>query len=263
MISIIGAGNMGMAIASGIKERVLISDQDASKLRAIKRKNISTARNNIDLVRQSNIIILAVKPQDIKSVLEEIKPYAKEKLIISIAAGITTLFIEKALGRARVIRVMPNMPAMVGKGISAIASGRFAEDEDVKTAFRIFSGLGEVVEVKEKMMNAVTALSGSGPAYYFLFTHLLAKAGEANGLERDLAYKLARATFIGAAEIIKSKNLPIEELIKKVASKGGTTEAALKVFKQKKLGAIIKKAAKSASRKSSNLTIRAWHQLSS
>jgi len=261
MISIIGAGNMGMIIASGIKERVLVSDSDISKLRNIKYKNISIAHNNIDLTRQSNIIILAVKPQDIRGVLEEIKPYAKEKLIISIAAGVTTLFIEKILGKVRVIRVMPNMPAMVRKGISVISQGRFAKVEDFKIAGRIFSNLGEVVKVREKMMDAVTAVSGSGPAYYFLFTYLLAKAAETNGLKEDLALKLAKATFIGAAEIIKSKKLSIKELVKKVASKGGTTEAALKVFKQKKLGAIIKKAVKSALYRSSNLTIRAWHHL--
>ena len=261
MISIVGAGNMGMIVASGIKEKVLISDSDISKLRNIKYKNISIAHNNIDLARQSNVIILAVKPQDIRGVLEEIKPYAKEKLIISIAAGVTTFFIEKVLGRVRVIRVMPNMPAMVRKGISAISRGRFAKAEDFKIADRIFSNLGEVVEVKEKMMDAVTAVSGSGPAYYFLFTYLLAKAAEAEGLKEDLALKLAKATLIGAAEVIKSKSLSIEELVKKVASKGGTTEVALRVFKQEKLGSIIKKAVKSALCRSSNLTIRARHHL--
>lgn len=247
---------MGAAIASAMKERVLISDQDASKLRGVKRKNISIARNNIDLARQSNIIILAVKPQDIKAVMEEIRPYAKEKLVISIAAGITTLFIEKVLGKVRVIRVMPNMPAMAGKGISAVSRGRFTSREDLKTAVRIFSGIGETVEVKEKMMDAVTALSGSGPAYYFLFTHLLARAGEAKGLKKELARKLARATFIGAAEIIKSKNLSMEELIKKVASKGGTTEAGLKAFKEKKLEAVIKKAVNAAACRSKQLEHR-------
>ena len=254
MISIVGAGNMGMIIASGIKKKVLVSDSDISKLRNIKYKNVSIAHSNIDLAMQSNIIILAVKPQDIRGVLEEIKPYAKEKLIISIAAGVTTLFIEKVLGRVRVIRVMPNMPAMVRKGISAISRGRFAKAEDFKIAAMIFLNLGEVVEVKEKMMDAVTAVSGSGPAYYFLFTYLLAKAGEAKGLKENLALKLAKATFIGAAEVIKSKNLSMEELAKKVASKGGTTEAALKVFKQEKLGAIIKKAVKHAAHRSNNLT---------
>ena len=173
--------------------------------------------------------------------------------MISIAAGVTASSIEKALGKVRVIRVMPNMPAMVGKGISAIARGRFSGSKDLKIAFGIFSKVGEVVEVKEKMMDAVTAVSGSGPAYYFLFTHLLAKAAEAGGLEKGLAMKLAKATFIGAAETACRKKLSMEEFVKKVASKGGTTEAALKIFKSKKLEAIVKQAVKAASLKSSSL----------
>ncbi|MEK6733144.1 MAG: pyrroline-5-carboxylate reductase [Candidatus Omnitrophota bacterium] len=246
MIGIIGAGNMGMAIASGLRERFLVSDQDASKLKAIKNRKVSIARSNIDLARQSNVIILAVKPQDIEKVLKEIKPHVKEKLIISIAAGIKTSSIEKVLGKVTVIRVMPNMPAMVGKGISAISRGRFAGLSDFRTASRIFSNVGEVIEAKENMMDAITAVSGSGPAYYFLFTYLLQKAAEASGLKKDIAVKLARAAFIGAAEVVKSKALSMEELVKKVASKGGTTEAALKVFEEEKLEAIVKRAVKNA-----------------
>ena len=242
MIGIIGAGNMGMAIASRIKDRVLLSD---------KNKRIS---DNVTVAKRSNIIILAVKPQDMAEVLKEIKPYVKEKLMISIAAGVTTSSIEKALGKVRVIRVMPNMPAMVGKGISAITRGRFSRPSDLKITFGIFLKVGDVVEVKENMMDAITAVSGSGPAYYFLFTHLLAKAGEASGLRRDLAMKLAKATFIGAAEIACHNDLSMEEFVKKVASKGGTTEAALKVFKSKKIEGIIKQAVKSALLKSSNIT---------
>ncbi len=244
MIGIIGVGNMGNAIASHIKGNILLSD---------KNKRIS---NNITVAKRSNIIILAVKPQDIAEVLKEIKPYAKEKLIISIAAGVTTSSIEKVLGRARVIRAMPNMPAMVGKGVSAITRGRFAKPNDLKTAFGIFLKVGDVAEVKESVMDAVTAVSGSGPAYYFLFTHLLAKAGEANGLEKGLAMKLAKATFIGAAELASRENLSMEEFVKKVASKGGTTEAALKVFKSKRLEGIIKQAVKSASLKSRSLSTK-------
>ena len=242
MIGIIGAGNMGMAIASRIKGKVLLSD---------KNKRIS---DNSSVAEGSDIIILAVKPQDIRDVLKEIRPYAGKKLIISIAAGVTTLSIEKALGpKARVIRVMPNMPAMVAKGISAISRGRFSGSNDLRTAFRIFSGLGEVIEVKEKMMDAVTSVSGSGPGYYFLFTHLLARAARANGFGKGLAMKLAKATFIGAAELARQSDLSMEELVKKVASKGGTTEAALKVFRQEKLEAIIKKAVKAAAHRSLSL----------
>jgi len=253
MIGIIGAGNMGTAIASRMKTRILISDIDLSRLRFARNKRVSIAMNNIDLARRSDIIILAVKPQDIRSVLEEIRPYVKSKLIISIAAGVKTGFIEAILARPRVIRVMPNMPAMVGKGISAVTKGRFTNQKDLKKAAGIFSNLGEVVEVKQGMMDAVTAVSASGPAYYFLFTYLLQKAAEAGGLKKDLAMKLAMAAFTGAAGIAEVSGMPMEELVKKVASKRGTTEAALRVFAKRKLEAILKEAVKQATHRSKQL----------
>ncbi|MDP2922060.1 MAG: pyrroline-5-carboxylate reductase [Candidatus Omnitrophota bacterium] len=241
MIGIIGFGNMGSAIASRVKVKTLISD---------KNKRISS---NVSVAKNSDTIILAVKPQDIKDALKEIRPYVKNKLVISIAAGVRTALIEKLLPGARVIRVMPNMPALAGKGISAITRGRGAKAVDMKKACGIFSKVGEVVEVKEDMMDAVTAVSGSGPAYYFLFTYLLAKAGEGVGLDKKLSLKLAIQTLIGAAELVKSKDIALEELVKRVASKGGTTEAALKVFKKENLESIIKKAVKRAAHRSKQL----------
>ena len=251
MIGIIGAGNMGMAIAKRINGKVLISDIDKLKLRAFKDNRIAAALNNIELVRHSNIVILSVKPQDFTALLKEIKPYVKSKLVISIAAGINTAFIERILcSRVRVIRVMPNMPSAVGKGISAITTGRFAGFKDIRIARSIFLKLGEVVEIKENLMDAVTAVSGSGPAYYFLFTALLEKAACANGLGKGIASRLARATFIGAAEVAKGIDFSMDDFIKKVASKGGTTEIALKVFKEYDLEGIVKKAVTAARKKS-------------
>lgn len=256
MTGIIGAGNMGAAIASRVKGKVLISDADPARPRAIKNKRVFTGRDNVDLAKRSDIIIIAVKPQDIDRVLREIRPWVKGKLVISIAAGVSTKFIEKTLGGARVIRVMPNLPLLANRGMSAITAGRRATGEDMKKARGIFAGLGEVAEVRENLMDAVTALSGSGPAYYFLFTSLLAEAGEASGLRKDLADRLAKATFTGAARLAESGGLSMADFVKKVASKGGTTEAALKVFKRKKLGAILKQAVAAAMQRSRNLTTR-------
>ena len=240
MIGIIGIGNMGRAIALGIRKKVLVSDNDRKKLHFKKKSGIVACRDNVELAKRSEIIILAVKPQAISEVLPQIKPYSKGKLIISIAAGIRTALIEKILGRARVVRVMPNMPAVVGKGISAIAPGRFAGKKDIKLTREIFSNLGEVVLLKEAQMDAVTALSGSGPAYYFLFTDILSRSGKAIGLSRRVAEKLAVATFIGASGAASCADISMKDFVKKVASKGGTTEAALKVFKQKGLEDIVK-----------------------
>ena len=253
MIGIIGAGNMGKAIASGINKKVLINDVVSSRLRSIRARYVKKSKNNIDLVRCSDIIILAVKPQDIKRLLLEVKPYTKGKLIVSIAAGVKISFIEKILGRVRVVRVMPNMAALVGKGISGIARGRFAARKDVDIVRKIFMQVGDVVLVKEKSMDAVTALSGSGPAYYFLFTDMLEKAGQAIGLKKDIARQLARATFIGAAASSSATKISMQDFVKKVASKGGTTEAALKVFKKKGLERIVKQAIKAAHKKSKAL----------
>ncbi|MBU0759073.1 MAG: pyrroline-5-carboxylate reductase [Candidatus Omnitrophica bacterium] len=253
MIGIIGAGNMGKAIASGMGKKVMMSDAVRSKLNAAKKIGVTPARDNIDLVKRSKVVILAVKPQDIAAVLKEIKPHISAKLVISIAAGVKSVFIEKALGKVRVIRVMPNMPALVGRGISAVTTGRFARKQDIVTARGVFSKLGEVVEVRETLMDAVTAVSGSGPAYYFLFTDLLERAGIKAGLKKGLARKLAMATFTGAAESARTSNVSMRDFAKKVASKGGTTEAALNVFKKKKLGYIIEQAVKAARDKSRSL----------
>ncbi|MFH1782687.1 MAG: pyrroline-5-carboxylate reductase [Candidatus Omnitrophota bacterium] len=266
MIGMIGAGNMGKAIAVRIGKGLLLSDLDKKKLRKIKIRSIKLAKNNIELVKRSNIIILAVKPQNISSVLKEITPFTKNKLIISIAAGIETKFIEKALTsrgglnlpysfcNVRVVRVMPNMPLMVGKGISAISKGKYAKKKDMEKAKKIFSKVGGVVVVKESLMHAVTALSGSGPAYYFLLTDLLEKAGISCGLKKDLARKLALATFVGAGAVASKSNISMQDFVKKVASKGGTTEAALEVFKKKGFEKIVKLALKSAYNKSRSLS---------
>ncbi len=251
MIGIIGAGNMGKAIAQGMGQRVLISDTDQRKLRSAKNRRCVAVRDNISLTKRSKVVILAVKPQHILKVLKEIRPHVKGRLIISIAAGVETRRIEKMLGRVRVVRVMPNMPLMAGKGISAIAKGRFGRKKDLAVAQRIFSKRGEVVRVKEDLMDAVTAVTGSGPAYYFLFTDLLEKAARACGLKKGLAEKLALATFIGAAaSAAGTTNISMQDLVKKVASKGGTTEAALKIFKQKGLERIIKQAVTAALKRS-------------
>ena len=256
MIGIIGTGNMGRAIALRIKKKILVSDIASGRMRFKKARRIMKARDNIDLARRSKVIIIAVKPQHIKGVLAEIRPYIKGKLVISIAAGVSSSYIEKALERhARVIRIMPNMPAMVGMAISALAKGRLASKKDVAVARRIFVGLGEVVEVRESLMDAVTGVSGSGPAYYFLFTDFLEKAARSCGLQKALAKRLAMATFIGAAASAGATSISMQDFIKKVASKGGTTEAALKIFKQKGLERIVKQAVTAACRRSKSLTI--------
>lgn len=254
-ISIIGAGNMGIAIASRIKNKykVIISDINKRQVRPAKAKGLKTAHDNIEAVKLSDIILIAVKPQQAKDLLLEIRPDVQGKLVVSIAAGVSTGFIEKVLCGSRVIRVMPNMPLISGEGISAITRGKSANSKDMKNCMAIFANFGKVIEVKENLMDVITAISGSGPAYYYLFTCLLETAGRQNGLSSKMAEKLARATFIGSAKLSESFNLPMNVFIDKIASKGGTTEAALAVFKKKNLEKIVKEAVDAAVKRAGEL----------
>ncbi|PIQ88289.1 MAG: pyrroline-5-carboxylate reductase [Candidatus Omnitrophica bacterium CG11_big_fil_rev_8_21_14_0_20_42_13] len=254
-IGIIGFGNMGLAIAERIKREheVFVFDKDSQKIKNIPK--IKSALGLADLVKKVDTVILAVKPQDFEAVLAEIKGYARGKLIISIAAGISTKYIEGKIDKVRVIRAMPNMPAQIGKGITALVKGRFAAPKDIKIAEKIFKAVGETVVMdKERLIDVVTALSGSGPAYLlFIFLALLA-AAEGLGLDKKNANKLIYHTIIGSMDLLNKKSFDAKNLINKVASKGGTTEAALKVFIDRKLSKIICDAVVAAHKRAKQLS---------
>jgi pyrroline-5-carboxylate reductase len=254
-LGIIGFGNMGSCLARQIKAKdikVFIFDKDKNKIPKL--PGIGVARDNIDLVKKSDTLILAIKPQDFENVLGEIKRKIKRKVIISIAAGITTGYIEKHLeevDQIRVIRAMPNMPARIGKAITCLSKGRFAKDEDLDLAKRLFNMLGETLILGEDRMDQATAISGSGPGYFYDliesqqidinneyelekfkegFILLLAAAAISIGFSSSYAMALAKVTANGSLELLKqSKQSPLE-LKMQIASKGGTTEAALEVL---------------------------------
>ena len=164
---------------------------------------------------------MAVKPQDFDGVLTELKDKTAGKLIISIAAGITTSYIEKLLPQARVIRAMPNMPLVIGEGITALAKGFFADDNDLKIAVEIFAIFGPAVTIeKEEFINAVTAISGSGPAYLFYFVMAILEAAKELDLDKDTANKLVYHTIAGSMNLLNKENFDAIGLIGKVASKG-------------------------------------------
>ena len=253
-IGIIGCGNMGRVILErNLKvdraKNFIIFEKDKLRQAFIIREFrscVKTATDIVDLIRKADVVIIAVKPQDIDIVLGEIQRgmirwRKKNLLIISIAAGIETKYIEdKISGEVKVVRAMPNMPAQIGKGITALKKGRFTTSGDLKTAKNIFASLGDTFEVsKEMYIDVVTALSGSGPAYIcFIFASMLA-AAEAMGLDKKESNRLIYQTIIGSMDLLKEKKFDTKGLISNVASKGGTTEAALKVFKEKKLEKII------------------------
>ena len=256
-IGIIGGGNMGAAIINGIHKQCLVSvaECDAKKAQALKRKyRVRTV--DLKTVCQSDVIILAVKPQDFEGVLQEIRRYiSKRPLIISIAAGITTPYIEKTLkNRVRVVRAMPNLPLQIGEGMTALCAGKYATGADLAAASQIFARVGKVVVVGEKSMNAVTAVSGSGPAYVFLFAEMLGQAARSLGLKEDLANQLVLQTLKGSVKLLEQAKEPASVLRARVTSKGGTTQAALNVFVKHKLEKIFTDALRAASNRARELS---------
>lgn len=261
-IGFIGAGNMAEALIKGIIEAkvyqpgdIVISDVRPERLKELAGKySITVSDSNSELVSQAEIVVLAVKPQNMADVLGEIKTKAGDKLFISIAAGIRTEKIADVLGDIAIVRVMPNTPALVGQGASALFANEKAESV-LSKAESIFAAVGETVLVDdESQLNAVTAISGSGPAYFFLFMEELIRVAVDLGLSLETAKKLVLQTAKGAADLaIQSSDCP-EELRKKVTSPGGTTEAALKVFAENNFGKIIADAANAADERSMELS---------
>ena len=261
-IGFIGIGNMGQAIINGLfvsklmtKNNIIAYDCDSKKRSIVWKEGIKIAKNNKDLIAMADIIILAVKPQIIGNVLSEIKmEIKKSQTIISIAAGITTTHIENLLdNKIPVIRVMPNTPALIQEGVTAICRGKFAIARDEKIAEKIFSSMGKTIKIKEFLMDAVTGLSGSGPAYIFLIIEALIKAGRQVGLSKSDAEILTKQTLLGAAKMVIETGEDAAVLRRKVTSPGGTTEAALKYLNKEKVAQILIEAVKVAAKRSKEL----------
>jgi len=275
-LGFIGGGNMAEAMIHGlIAQRVMkpaeiaASDPEPARRRRLARQfRIATSASNREVIAQSAAILLAVKPQIIDPVMGELRgaieagaaPNGKRaksgsRLFISIAAGVTIARLEAGLGpRARVIRVMPNAPAMVGCGMAAMVRGRLATRADEAFAMRLFGAVGEAVALgDEALLDAVTALSGSGPAYVYLFAKALADAAVADGLPPALAFRMTLQTIRGAAESMRRLKLEPAELIRRVASPGGTTEAALRQFDAERFSDIVAHAVHAAAQRSREL----------
>ncbi len=239
-IAIIGAGNMGGAIARRIigaklfrGENVVVSDLIPEKARVLGHElGLRVVPSASDATRAASLVLIAVKPQNMKECLEECKQAVNSShLMISIAAGITTRFIEDSLvNNVRVIRVMPNTPALVGAGVSALCAGAHAAPKDLEEAEKIFAVLGKVYRVHESLMDAVTAVSGSGPAYLFFFAECLERAALEIGLPEKDAADIVAQTLYGAAKLLVESDQTAAALRAQVASPGGTTQAALNVL---------------------------------
>jgi len=241
-VGFLGAGNMGEALIKGLTEAHLVpaeaihaTDVRLERLRELDRLyGIQVASDNVALVRHVDVVILAVKPQIMDAVLREIAPaVTRKKLLISIAAGVSTATIRAALGKdARLIRVMPNTPALVLEGMTAIAKGEGLEPGDLDTAGEIFSAVGRVVTLGEELMDAVTGLSGSGPAYVAVVVESLADGGVRMGLDRLTAMTLATQTVLGAAKLLLETGMHPGALKDMVSSPGGTSIAGIAALEE-------------------------------
>jgi len=256
-IGVIGGGNMGAAIIGGIarKYSVAVCEQDKRRCQFLIRKFKVVIQDLPTILAKNRIIILAIKPQGFDALLAEIQRHVTEQhLIISIAAGISTQYIEKKLGKkSKVIRTMPNLPAQIGEGMTAICKGREANRSDLGLVCKIFDHVGETVVVDEKWMDAVTAVSGSGPAYVFLFAECFIKAAQSLGFKESLSRQLAAQTLRGSLDLLESQEEDAGTLRAKVTSKGGTTQAAMDVFKKGSFEKIFKDALKAAAKRAREL----------
>lgn len=261
-VGIIGFGNMGRAIAERIKLKyqVLVFDKDASKTKALKK--IEVVKELKELIKRSEVIVLAVKPQDFDFLLDEIKGQVNDKLIISIAAGITTGYIEKILGTVRVIRAMPNIGAIVGESISYVCKGNFAKEADLKLSMKFFNYIGHSFIFAEDMMNAATAVGGSGPGFWgYLFDKRQAKefipeltsAAISVGFDKQTAESTASLVAAVSKNTASALKITPIQLTEKVASKGGTTEAGLEELKK---GGSLTDAVKAALKRAEELSKR-------
>ena len=236
-----GAGQMAQALAAGMVRGNVAAPADiiafdpsesAANAFAVKTRGAKIATSNREVARLSSILIVAVKPQLVPTLASEVAPLPDDKLLISIAAGVSLTKLNEWFGTTRTIRVMPNTPCLVGEGASVYCAGLTARDDDRKIADRIFGATGTVRELPERYLDAVTGLSGSGPAFLFLVIEALADGGVRAGLPRDVALALAAQTTLGAAKMTLEGEHPAV-LKDRVASPGGTTIAGLHVLEDR------------------------------
>jgi len=259
---------MGSAIAGRIKSTypTYVFEKDAAK--TVSLGSLTVAKDSRELVLAVDAVVLAVKPQDFDALLDEIRDEVSGKLIISIAAGIPTAYIQKVLGEVRVIRVMPNLPARIGLGMICLCKGSFAEDTDLEFVRQLFDTLGSTLVIEEGMMDAATAIAGSGPGFFYelisgnseldvlsyaseVFIPDFSLAAESLGFGKSDAELLVTTVSAGSIALLKQTAFSAQELCRQVTSKGGTTEAGLAALR--KSGSLVE-AAKAAEKRAKELS---------
>lgn len=259
-IGFIGAGKMATAIIKGLlksglfdKNHIIASEPNKDYAHKIEKElGIKMVHNNREAAAEADIILLAVKPFVVKEVLTEIEDRIDaSKVIITIAAGISSSRVEEILEKeARVIKVMPNTPALLGEGMSAVCKGEHATEEDFETVIKIFESVGKVIKAKEEDIDAITGVSGSGPAFYYYIIDAIAKAGEKLGLDYKTALMLSAQTALGSAKMILESGVEPQQLITNVTTPGGTTAEGNKVLNESNISDILFETVEKTAKKS-------------
>lgn len=258
MIGFIGGGNMAEALIKGVTARgmkdIIVSEPREDRRRYLEDTyHIETTPSNSTVASSCQVVIIAVKPQNMAQVLDEIRDaVTEEKTVVSIAAGITLSFLRSRLKSARLVRVMPNTPALAGESMSVMSICECLPDSGMAQVREIFMSVGKLLVLPEKYMDAVTALSGSGPAFICLFVEAMTEAGVTMGLSRDTASELAVQTLIGTARLLETGMTP-ERLREMVTSPQGTTAAGLTAFMERGLAAIVAEALQAARKRAEEL----------
>jgi len=239
-ITIIGCGNMGLIYARAFlkynivsKDELLLVEKNELRKEDLKKLNIGpVVVPDSELITDSDVIILSIKPQDFTELSADLKKVMHERtILLSIMAGITISFLQQKLNHQKVVRAMPNSPVEIGMGITAYSLSKTVEIDEAHQVENLLATTGRTLYMQdENLLDAVTALSGSGPAYFFYFVQQLIEAGKKMGMNEATASLLVKQTMLGSFHLINNANKPLDELIKAVASKGGTTEAALSTF---------------------------------
>jgi len=264
-IGFIGTGNMGSAMIGGLinkktvaADQIYVSDRSESSLDKIRSQwsGIHCSTDNGKTVKNADIIILAVKPHIYETVIKEISPLVKgEKIIITVAAGITISQVENMFGKEiRIIRTMPNTPALVGEGVTAYCCNKLVSDDDEKLILPIFKSFGIVEKIEEKFFHSVIALSGSSPAYVFMFIEAMADAAVLQGLPRAQAYRMASQAVLGAAKMVRDTGEHPGALKDAVCSPGGTTIEAVATLEEFGMRTAVIKAMNKCAKKSKKMT---------
>lgn len=262
-VAFIGAGAMAEAIISGLVTNEIIlpkqihvtNNHEIEQLKNINEKYGVQTFLDLTVVKNMDVIILAVKPKDIQNCIKAVKEYTNNnQLFISVAAGVSTQFLTEQLGHnAPIIRTMPNTSASVGASMTAITAGKSASQENLELTSLLFNAIGEVVTVEEDQIDAITGLSGSGPAYIYYLVEALEKSAKEVGLDEEISKQLVAQVLVGASKKLKQSTETSQELYKQVMSPGGTTEAGLNVLKENQFQETVIACVKAATKRSKEL----------